>query len=70
MYNLKECIVIYNDRKLMYINKAIGSIFGYDESSFRKNDDFNFWYNNCIHPDDRERQMQYRINKNWPERDT
>ncbi|MCP4176571.1 MAG: PAS domain-containing protein [bacterium] len=66
---MKDCIAVFSEQKLLYLNSAAESVFEYPNSYFKKGNDFDLWLNSCVHPDDRERELSYSINKNWPEID-
>jgi PAS domain S-box-containing protein len=51
-------------RKFIYVNKAFEKISGY--SSDYAYNDCNFIYNNCIHPDDKEKEKEYIDKNSWP----
>ena len=54
-----------NFSKYLYVNKGHEKIYGYPNETFYRETQ-NFWLNNCIHPDDREREKEFIRKKNWP----
>ncbi|HJO94188.1 MAG TPA: PAS domain S-box protein [Victivallales bacterium] len=46
--------------KYIYISKSVAKQYKYPVSNFKK--DMNFWINNCIHPEDRPKELKYMTN--------
>ena len=76
---LKKCIdamadgMILQDvsgEKVFYYNKAVEEIFGYGKENTLNKTKTNheFWLNTCVHPDDREKELNYMKKKKWPEK--
>ena len=51
--------------KYLYFNSAKETVFGYSSEEFY-NGGPDFWFNKCVHPDDKPEQLKYRKNNNWP----
>ena len=58
MEKLGEGIIIRNNKEIRYVNKAFTKIFGYPLKNFIEGG-INYWINVCVHPDDREKQIEY-----------
>jgi PAS domain S-box-containing protein len=65
--SMSEGFTIYdfNNKKYLFMNDAVQSIFGYDLKCFYK-DGRSFWINTCVHPNDRERINSYLTEHTWP----
>ena len=75
---LKKCLdsmkdgVILQDsssQNIYYHNKAIETIYGYTKEEVLEETDnpLQFWVNNCVHPDFKEKELKYIREKKWPE---
>lgn len=53
----------YDLTKCIYLNKAYESIYGYQMEKFKEQD----FFLSCVHPDDREKEIQYCKDLSWPE---
>jgi PAS domain S-box-containing protein len=65
--SMSEGFTIYdfNNKKYLFMNNALESIFGYKLKHFYEGGR-TFWINTCVHPDDRERIKTYKMTQNWP----
>jgi PAS domain S-box-containing protein len=64
---LAFCIVDIESKKLVYTNNYREEVYGYPVSVFLGEDN-KFWLDNCVHPDDRERLINYEEKFEWPEK--
>jgi len=57
--NTNSSIWIINpDRtKYIFISESVSKQYNYPSSKFKK--DMNFWINNCVHPEDRTKELKY-----------
>ncbi|MCP4180557.1 MAG: PAS domain-containing protein [bacterium] len=62
---MKDCLAIWNETKLLYVNDAAEAIFEYPKYLWAGKET-EFWLKNCVHDDDIERQLGYSMNKNFP----
>ena len=69
---MTDCLSVYNSKthKYIYVNNAYEKIFGYPLEKFYEGGLIDFFLNVCVHPDDRESEGQYLIEKHWPKRRT
>ena len=54
--------------KLLYVSKSVHDMYGYSSEIFYKDSDF--WYNNCVHPDDKAELLNNRDSSSWLQRKT
>jgi PAS domain S-box-containing protein len=59
---------ITSENKMLYVNRIAEEVTGISVNEMMKNGR-NVWLEKIVHPDDKERQNNYLINKNWPEND-
>ena len=52
--------------KLLYVSQSVIEMYGYPSEVYYRDTDF--WYINCVHPDDRDKLLEYRDSKSWPGR--
>jgi PAS domain S-box-containing protein len=52
-------------KQYLFLNSAKSKIFGYPKEVFYK-DGPDFWFNNCVHPDSKAEQAEYRKTGKWP----
>ncbi len=53
-----------NRDKSLYINDTGAKTYGYPVKKFQN--DLDFWFNNCLHPDDKKQEAVYRRTKSYP----
>ena len=58
-------VVDLEHRKYLYFNSAKEAVFGYSFEQFYKGGP-DFWFEKCVHPDDKAEQERYRKNNSWP----
>ncbi len=53
--------------KLVYVSKSVKKLYGYPPSQFKNH--FNFWFNSCVHDDDKAKEKEYSDSiKPWPKK--
>ncbi len=64
--NATDCLCIYQLKpfKTLYLSNSYSKVFGYSRDNFI-NDNF-FRINNCVHPDDRDYELKYRVLGKYP----
>jgi PAS domain S-box-containing protein len=69
---MTDCLSIYNNKthKYIYLNNAYENFFGYPVENFYSGGLIDFFLNVCVHPEDREKEGNYIIEKHWPRRRT
>jgi PAS domain S-box-containing protein len=62
---MRDCVWIQSkkDLEVIYINKAFEDVYGYSTDKIR---DINFWYENCVHPADIDKEREYGRMNSWP----
>ncbi|HJO92714.1 MAG TPA: PAS domain S-box protein [Victivallales bacterium] len=50
--------------KYLFVNKAVEKLYGYSRKIFY--DDCNFWFEKCLHEDDKKNELKYRKKEKWP----
>ena len=64
--NSSNVLYIYNSKfKLIYLSDSFETVYGYSKEALLKDSDL--WLNNCLHPNYREKFINYRNLKNWPQ---
>lgn len=53
--------------KLLYVSQSVIEMYGFNSEIYYTDTDF--WYNNCVHPDDKDKLLEYRSSKSWPSRE-
>ena len=69
---MTDCLSVYNSKthKYIYVNNAYENFFGYPVEKFYEGGLIDFFLNVCVHPEDREKEGKYLLEKNWPKRRT
>jgi PAS domain S-box-containing protein len=64
IYNSIDGISIYSyqQKKYIYYNDAMSNIIGYDKE-YRLKQPPSFWFNTCVHPDDRDKESKRFLKK-------
>ena len=63
--NSSTVLYIFNSKyKLVYLSNSFQNVFGYEKEKHLNDKDF--WLNNCLHPEYREKFLKYRQLKEWP----
>ena len=52
----------------LYVNNALEKIYHYPKEKFMCKNGFDFWLNNCVHPEFRTREKDYYNNYSWPKK--
>jgi PAS domain S-box-containing protein len=68
--NMNEAIAIMDSdtKEYLYLNEARENIYGYSNEILLKNG-IDYRIENCIHPDDKEKTLQYYKTNKWPKKD-
>ena len=45
-------------KKIIFISDSVKQLYGYPKENFEE--DYDFWWNHCVHPDDKEGLMDYK----------
>jgi PAS domain S-box-containing protein len=53
-------------KQILYFGKAVEKMTGYSNDKFNKKEGMVFWLNECVHPDDREKERQYSASGSYP----
>ncbi|MCP4176380.1 MAG: PAS domain S-box protein [bacterium] len=53
-----------NRDTVIYINDTFAKNYGYPSVNFQNN--YDFWFNNCLHPDDLKQELEYKRLKSYP----
>jgi PAS domain-containing protein len=63
--NSSTVLYVFNSKfKLVYLSDSFQNVFGYEKEKHLEDKDF--WLDNCLHPDYREKFLKYRQLKEWP----
>jgi PAS domain S-box-containing protein len=65
---MTDCLSVFfsENYKYIYVNNAYADIFGYPIEKFYEGGLMDFFAKTCVHPDDKENEAKYLIEKKWP----